>query len=326
MDAGHDERRGEGRAGDLVNRVRLLPATLAALLFALLLAACRGPITYPTPGGSPLPSATSALSPTPSPPPPTPTAMSLPPTPTATPTPQPAPTPTVPPPTPVPTPTHPTATPVPQGVERARIVTRLATDQPVIVLSFDCGADRGFAEDILDTLAAYGIRATFGMTGAWAQANPDLVARMLEEGHRLVNHSATHPSFTGRSTGASPLAPERRAEEIRAAEEAVARVSGRLDTLRPYFRPPYGDYDDALLVQLPELGYDTLLLWTVDTLGWRGLAPAAIVQRVLDHAQPGAIVLLHVGAQSTDAAALPALIEALTAEGYRFATVDDVLS
>ncbi len=206
------------------------------------------------------------------------------------------------------------------------MVTRLPTDQPLVALTFDCGADRGFAEDILDTLAAYDIRATFGMTGAWAQANPDLVARMLEDGHRLINHSATHPSFTGYSTSSQPLGPERRAEEIRAAEQAVALVSGREDTLRPYFRPPYGDYDDALLDQLPGLGYDTLLLWSVDTLGWRGLPPEAIVQRVLDHAQPGAIVLLHVGAQSTDAAALPALIEALTAEGYRFVTVDDVPS
>jgi peptidoglycan/xylan/chitin deacetylase (PgdA/CDA1 family) len=111
------------------------------------------------------------------------------------------------------------------------------------------------------------------MTGAWARANPDLVARMLHAGHRLINHSETHPSFTGRSTGSPSLSVDQRAAEIRRAEQAVAAVSGSETTMRPYFRPLYGDYDEALLTLLPELGYSVVVMWTVDSLGWRGIPP-----------------------------------------------------
>ncbi|MCS7246192.1 MAG: polysaccharide deacetylase family protein [Thermomicrobium sp.] len=309
---------------------RCLVGLVAVLGWPLLLLACRGPATYPTPPVTVTPSpiamtATVAPSPTPTPhavpsPAPTPTAEAtalLSPSPTtAVPTPPPS----------TPTPTAPASTPTPaQSGLRATVIERLPTDQPVIALTFDCGADRGYAETILDELARRGIRATFGMTGAWARANPDLVGRMLQEGHVLINHSDTHPSFTGFSTGRPALPVDRRLAELRGAEEAVALVSGSRETMRPYFRPPYGDYDRALLEQLPTAGYTVVVLWTVDSLGWRGIAPEQVVDRVVRAAAPGAIVLLHVGAQSTDAAALPALIDALEREGYRFLTVRDVL-
>ncbi|MBO9357971.1 MAG: polysaccharide deacetylase family protein [Thermomicrobium sp.] len=198
----------------------------------------------------------------------------------------------------------------------------METTEAVIALALDCGADRGYTGEILDELARHGIRATFGMTGAWARANPDLVARMLHAGHRLINHSETHPSFTGRSTGSPSLSVDQRAAEIRRAEQAVAAVSGSETTMRPYFRPPYGDYDEALLTLLPELGYSVIVMWTVDSLGWRGIPPEEVVTRVLAAAQPGAIVLLHVGAQSTAAAALPQLIASLQERGYGFVTID----
>ncbi|MCX7622725.1 MAG: polysaccharide deacetylase family protein [Thermomicrobium sp.] len=230
-------------------------------------------------------------------------------------------------PTPTPSPTAAPATPTaPAETAIARVVRRLPTNDPVIALTFDCGADRGYAEAILDELARRGIRVTFGMTGAWARANPDLVARMLREGHALVNHSDTHPSFTGASTGSAALDSAARLAEIRGAEQAVAAVSGSEETMRPFFRPPYGDYDDALLQELPQAGYDVVLLWTVDSLGWRGIPPEQVVQRVTAAAEPGAIVLLHVGAQSTDAAALSALLDALVEQGYRFVTVRDIAS
>ncbi|HEY2593413.1 MAG TPA: polysaccharide deacetylase family protein, partial [Chloroflexota bacterium] len=69
----------------------------------------------------------------------------------------------------------------------------------VVALTFDAGADRGYAEAILDTLKTEGVPASFGMTGQWAQANPDLVQRMVAEGHRLINHTWEHRSWTGLS-------------------------------------------------------------------------------------------------------------------------------
>src|SRR5215211_1758394 len=80
---------------------------------------------------------------------------------------------------------------------RSVTLSRGPTARQVVHLSFDAGADRGYAEAILDTLKAEGVPASFGMTGQWAQANPDLVQRMAAEGHRLINHTWDHRSWTG---------------------------------------------------------------------------------------------------------------------------------
>jgi peptidoglycan/xylan/chitin deacetylase (PgdA/CDA1 family) len=209
--------------------------------------------------------------------------------------------------------------------EVATVVAQVQTDQLVIALTFDAGADRGYAEQILDILAAEGIEATFGMTGRWAEANLDLVRRMVEEGHQLINHTYSHPSFTGRSTGQPPLSTEERLAQLRRLEEVVALVTGSLETMRPYFRPPYGDYDDSVLRDLPRAGYTVVVMWSVDSLGWRGLTAQEITDRCLAGAGPGGIILMHVGAQSADALALPGLIAGLRERGYRFVTVAERL-
>ena len=91
------------------------------------------------------------------------------------------------------------------------------------------------------------------------------------------------------------------------------------------FRPPYGDYDEAMLTQLGQLGYTHSVMWTVDSLGWKGLTAEEITARCLDGTVPGAILLFHVGAQSQDAAALPDLIRQLKADGYSFGTIAELL-
>ena len=201
----------------------------------------------------------------------------------------------------------------------AQVISRFATTEPVAALTFDAGADRGFAAGILDTLAAKGVRGTFGMTGLYAQANPDLVRRFAAEGHHLINHTWDHRSFTGFSTGQTPLSVAERAGELGRTADLVLSLTG--EELKPYFRPPYGDYDASVLADVTAAGYPLTILWTIDTLGWQGLAADQIVQRTLSLAAPGAIVLLHVGEGSQDAAALPTMIDALRARGYAFATV-----
>ncbi len=300
---------------------------LVWLLLVVLLAGCSAPQAFP-PTPSPSPSSPGAT-PTAAPPPSTPSVPASTPTrqPTSAPlptaTPVPAPTATLPPPSPTQPPPEPSPTPLPG--QEAVVVARVQTDEPVIALTFDAGADRGYAEEILDTLKAEGIRATFGMTGRWAEDNPDLVRRMVDEGHQLINHTYSHPSFTGHSTGQPPLSTEERLAEIRRLEEVVAQVTGSLETMRPYFRPPYGDYDDSVLRDLPQAGYTVVVMWSVDSLGWNGLTAPEITERCLEGAEPGGIILMHVGAQSEDARALPGLIAALRERGYRFVTVAELL-
>ena len=213
-----------------------------------------------------------------------------------------------------------TATP---PAEAAIAIRRVETTAPVVALTFDAGSDVGWAAEILDTLAANGIDATFGMTGRWAEANPALVRRMVAEGHQLVNHSYDHPSFTGRSTGAAPLSAEQRRDQLARAEAAVQAATGT--SMAPWFRPPYGDDDASVRRDVAAAGYRYELLWTVDSLGWKGITPDAVVRRCLDGALPGAIYLFHVGAASTDHAALQQIIDGLRAAGYGFATAADLL-
>jgi peptidoglycan-N-acetylglucosamine deacetylase len=189
------------------------------------------------------------------------------------------------------------------------------TQERVIVLTFDAGADRGHAAWILDTLRSKGVRATFGMTGVWARDNPDLILRIRDEGHHLINHSWSHPSFP-------TISSAQRAQELKRTEDVVRQIAG-VD-LRPWFRPPYGEYNQSVLNDLAANGYTINLMWTIDTLGWRGISPAAINQRVMAGASPGGVVLMHVGAGSQDAAALPSMIDQLRARGYSFATASQL--
>jgi peptidoglycan/xylan/chitin deacetylase (PgdA/CDA1 family) len=199
----------------------------------------------------------------------------------------------------------------------AQVITGVPEAGQVIALTFDAGSDVGATVAILDLLAGEGIRASFGMTGAWARANPALVARIVDAGHVLINHTDSHPDMTTITTPA-------RLAELSAAEAAVAAAGGA--SMKPYFRPPFGAYDASLLADLGAAGYRFSIMWTVDSLGWKGLDPAKVAARCLDGASDGGIILMHVGSQSTDADALPAVIDGLQQSGYGFVTVADLLS
>lgn len=195
-------------------------------------------------------------------------------------------------------------------------IRRFDTQEKVMFLTFDAGADRGFTVQILDTLKRNGIKSSFGMTGVWAEQNPDLIQRIHNEGHHFINHSWNHPSFP-------TLTSAQRADQLKRTENLIRTQTG-VD-MRPYFRPPYGEYNDAVLADLAANGYTINVMWTTDTLGWNGLSAAQITQRVIDQAVPGGIVLMHVGAASQDAAALQPMIDQLRARGYRFESVADFI-
>jgi peptidoglycan/xylan/chitin deacetylase (PgdA/CDA1 family) len=209
------------------------------------------------------------------------------------------------------------ARPAPVAAADVWTIRRFDTQERVMALTFDAGADRGYTVQILDTLARNGIKASFGMTGVWAQQNPDLIQRIHRDGHHLINHSWNHPSFVG-------LTSAQRADQLKRTEDLIRQQIG-VD-MRPYFRPPYGEYNDATLRDLAANGYTINVMWSTDSLGWNGLSAAAITQRVLDQAVPGGIVLFHVGAASQDAAALQPIIDQLRARGYRFQSVADFVA
>jgi peptidoglycan-N-acetylglucosamine deacetylase len=193
-----------------------------------------------------------------------------------------------------------------------------------VAFSFDAGSDAGYAGMILNTLAANGIRASFGMTGRWAEQNPGLLQRMVSEGHNLINHSYDHGSMTGASTGQRPQTREERWWQLDRTEEIIAGLTGATTT--PYFRPPYGAYDASVNADVGARGYAYNVMWTIDSRGWMAWSAGAITQRCLELAEPGAIYVFHVGSASQDGPALQGIIDGLRAKGYAIGTVPDVMA
>jgi peptidoglycan/xylan/chitin deacetylase (PgdA/CDA1 family) len=176
----------------------------------------------------------------------------------------------------------------------------------------------------LSALAAKGVPATFFLTGNWAATNPGGAGQIVASGHRVANHSMTHPGFTG-------LSGELIDQQVRGAEQTISTAGA---DPRPFFRFPYGERDARTIAAVNDLGY-VAVRWTVDTLGWKGtsggISTQTVIERVLAGLQPGEIVLMHIGSNpddgsTLDADALPQMIDAISGAGYGFVTLDVLLS
>jgi peptidoglycan/xylan/chitin deacetylase (PgdA/CDA1 family) len=223
-----------------------------------------------------------------------------------------------------PAPTGAPGTEPPSGSGPAQVISIGNTSRKAVGFTFDAGSDAGFTTQILDVLQANSVHATFGMTGKFAQQNPQLVQRMVNEGHTLINHTYDHASWTGNSTGAAPLTRQQRWDELDQTESIIEQLTGT--TTLPYFRPPYGDYDQTVLDDVGARGYAYSVMWTVDSRGWMGIPAPQITQRCLDNATPGAIYIFHVGSASQDGVALLDVIDGLHAKGYAIGDLGSVLA
>lgn len=229
-----------------------------------------------------------------------------------------------------PTPTRsrtPTATPSSSATHtsalpawlRGHVVSHLPTTRHVMVLTFDGGAGAQGAASILATLAREHVPATFFLTGNFVAANPSTTRAMAAAGHVVGDHTLTHPHSVTLSSAALT-------REVTVTAERILATTGR--SPRPWFRFSYGEYDARTLRVVNDLGYGAIG-WTVDTLGWKGKEAGSssdVVRRVRAGISPGAIVLMHLGANpddgtTYDADALPAVIAAIRAAGYGFVTV-----
>jgi peptidoglycan-N-acetylglucosamine deacetylase len=224
-------------------------------------------------------------------------------------------------PTPEPTTADPPAVP---AHLRGQDVTEIPTGDRVVALTFDAGANSAGLPSILGTLADQQVPATFFLTGQWVDNNPHGVAVIHADGHRLGNHSMTHPHF--------PALPDQAIrDEVQGAEQRILAAGA---DPRPLFRFPFGDRDERTIAAVNDLGY-VAVRWTVDTLGWQGTSGGMSAQQVTDRAmnalRPGEIVLMHLGSNpedgtTLDADALPDMIERMRAAGYTFVTLDALLS
>ncbi|BDO41994.1 polysaccharide deacetylase family protein [Cellulomonas sp. NTE-D12] len=314
-------------AGPGRRRGRALP--LVGMLLTVLLAAdCTTSTTPPqAPTSTPVPTASSTPTPSTGPATPTATASPAPALPTPVPSPSsPSPAPPVPPPQP---PAPPTVAPPapPSGVPaawRGVDVSRVATDRAVVALTFDAGSSNAGVASVLATLARYDVPATFFVTGQFARRYPADVRAISAAGHPVGNHSDSHPDFTQTTTAEIQ-------RQLSAAEASISAATGH--AAKPLFRFPYGARTAEDIHVVNDAGY-VPFRWTVDTLGWKGTSGGQSMEsvraRVLGSAQPGEIVLMHVGANpddgsTLDAAALGSVIEGLRERGYSFITLRSLL-
>jgi peptidoglycan/xylan/chitin deacetylase (PgdA/CDA1 family) len=192
-------------------------------------------------------------------------------------------------------------------------------DRPALSLVFNIGAGYEPAPEILDVLASRGVHATFFIMGWWAESHPDLVRRIHDEGHEIGSHGYGVFDLTA-------VSDDEVVADLERADAVISGLTGQ--TTRPLWSPSAGYRDARVNAIAARLGYRPIL-WSQDSADWREDVTAATVQRrVLDGAEPGAIIVLHVDSprtRITTAVVLGDLIDAVRARGLEPVTITNLV-
>ncbi len=186
-------------------------------------------------------------------------------------------------------------------------------DDNRIAISFDAAWGGDKTEKILDILDEYGVKTTFFMVDIWTQKYPGLVKEIVNRGHEIGNHSATHPKMSTLSK--AEIAKE--LETMSAGAETVCGVRPRL------FRPPYGDYNNDVVLTARAAGYE-VVQWSVDSLDWKNKGVQPLIDRATKNVKSGDIVLFHNDSQYI-AQALPKVLESYREQGLTVVPVSQLL-
>lgn len=188
-----------------------------------------------------------------------------------------------------------------------------------IYLTFDAGYENGNTEDILDVLKEKDVPAAFFVVGNFVEDEPEILRRMEAEGHIVGNHTMTHPDM------ASIADIDEFRGELTELEEAYKAVTGK--EMKKFYRPPRGVYSENNLKQAQDMGYTTVL-WSLAYEDWyendqpaREEALNLLNKRI----HSGAIVLLH-STSKTNARILGELIDGWREKGYKFESIDKLLT
>ena len=186
-------------------------------------------------------------------------------------------------------------------------------EEKTIAISFDAawGADK--TRKIVEILKERDVRATFFLVGFWVDAYKEEVVYLADSGMELGNHSKNHLHM-------STLDAAKDKEEIEYVNRAVRNLTGITPKV---FRAPFGEYDDKLISTVEESGM-TAIQWDVDSLDWKGISGKEIVQRVIEKVQSGSIILCHNNSDHI-LEALPTILDELTAKGYRFVPIGELV-
>ena len=191
------------------------------------------------------------------------------------------------------------------------------TTQKVLYLTFDAGYENGCTAKILDVLKAHNVPAAFFLVGNYIERNPDLVKRMIAEGHIVGNHTMHHYDMSRIDS------KEAFAKELQSLEDLYTSVTGQ--TMPKYYRPPQGIYSESNLKMAKSLGYQTVF-WSLAYVDWqndRQPTDEEAFGKLLPRTHDGAVVLLH-STSETNARILDALLTKWESMGYRFESIDNL--
>jgi len=210
--------------------------------------------------------------------------------------------------------TQPSPTPA-ETHSKPATYTQAHVDQPYIAMTFDDGPSAENTPRLLEMLKQRNIKATFFLIGQNVASNPDLVRRILAEGHEIGNHSWTHPQL-------SKLSDQRVSSEITKTQDAIKDASGFTPTL---LRPPYGAITPRQREWIENQFGLSIILWSVDPFDWKRPGASVITQRILTETRSGAIILSHdIHKQTVDA--MPATLDGLMRKGFKFVTVSQLIA
>lgn len=189
------------------------------------------------------------------------------------------------------------------------------TEEKVIYLTFDCGYENGYTAKILDVLQEKNVPAAFFCTLPQMRDNHEIIARMINEGHIVGNHSVTHPDF-------STLSRSEIADEIKGFDDYIRENFGYSSL---YFRFPQGKYSENSMRAVNELGYKCVF-WSLAYADWDLEAQQGAQyahDTVMSRIHPGAVILLH-AVSPDNANALADIIDSARAKGYEFRSLEDM--
>lgn len=191
------------------------------------------------------------------------------------------------------------------------------TTEKVLYLTFDAGYENGNTAPILDALKKHNAPATFFIVGNFLSTSPDLVKRMIAEGHIVGNHSYHHPDMSKIST------LDAFQKELTELEQLYEQTTG--ESMIKFYRPPQGKYSESNLKMAQESGYKTFF-WSLAYVDWyqdKQPTKEEAFQKLLGRIHPGAIVLLH-STSSTNAQILDELLTKWEEMGYTFKSLDQI--
>lgn len=197
--------------------------------------------------------------------------------------------------------------------ERLVPIYKVEREEKWISISFDATWGVDHTDRLLDILDRHGVKTTFFLAGYWVEKYPDYVKKIAERGHELGNHSYEHPHL-------NTLSKEAIRADLSRNHELLVELTGERPIL---FRPPFGEYSNKVIEVASELGYFTIQ-WSIDSLDWKDVSADFMVNRVMENAGPGEIVLFHNAGKHTPEA-IERLIPMLQSEGYEIVPISQLI-